>query len=282
MDYYSYINQRQPTHGRHSSAVDFTAGDTGIDVACSPFSLGAAGRASERARYPDTGVLAHCGTSTFTDGQQHRAARLDGSAIANGNLSPGRESASYGRPFTTSVSAQNASSATDVDALTYGGTQRTATTVNNHQAELNSIPLHARHQPQRLRYLPPPAGTVLPTLDAVDDDDAEAVTEENDDEAAASLGDGRSSASSTQSSTSDCRQPAASAPGDIQRPMNSDSKDSTTAVKSDKTSITNTAAAGLTSAQPLIYPWMRRVHSSNNGMRSLRIYHHEDTVKMCK
>jgi len=256
MDYYNYITQRHTSvHGRQSSAADFTAGvDSGVDVASLRFSLSAGGT-----RYSADGVPAPCGTSTFSGGQHHFGARLDGSAIANGDLSPGRDSVSYGRPFTTSASAQDAGSARDV----YGSTQRTMT-VNNHHSEPTTS------QPQRLRYLPPPPGTVLPPLD----NDADiAATEEQDDEDAASLGDGRSSVSSNRSSTSDCRNTAAAAPSshnDHTPPlMTDDRKDATTDVKSDKTSTNTAAAAGLTSSQPpLIYPWMRRMHSSNNGMHS--------------
>ena len=270
MDYYNYINQRQLAVHGHSSAANFAAGDSGVDFASARFSLSAAGGGSSGARYSDTGVLAvHCGTSTFTGGQRH----LDGSAIANGKLSPGRDSASYVRPLT---SVQESSSAADVDALTYVGSQRTAASmpVNNHHGEpATSTPLHTHHQPQRLRYLPPPSGTVLPSLDAADDNNEDDVagtaTEEVDDDGTGSLGDGRSSASSTRSSASGCRDPSATSPTNdgVQLAMKTNRKD---VMKSEKTS-TNTAAAaaaaaGLTSTQPLIYPWMRRVHSSHNGM----------------
>ena len=99
MDYYNYINQRQVSlDGRHSSAADFTAGDDGS----SRFSL-SGGRGGDE-RYFSSVVLARCGASTFVDGQRHLdGVRLDGSAVANGELSPGRESASFTRPFATST-----------------------------------------------------------------------------------------------------------------------------------------------------------------------------------
>jgi len=259
MDYYNYINQCQASLlGRQSSGADFTAGDAGVDVVSSRFSVSAAGVGSCGARYSGSGLLAHCGASTFTGGQHHVGDRLDESAITNGKLAPRPDSATFGRPFSTSsASAQDAH-------VTFGGNRRTATsrTVNNHHDEPStSTPLHVHHQSQRPRYLSPPAGTVLPPIDAVDDDaGADAATEDIDDDGSTSLGDGRSSASSGRSSTSDCRDSVATAPDgyndDIQQTM-----------KTDKSS-TNTAAAaatGLTSTQPLIYPWMRRVHSSNNG-----------------
>lgn len=231
------------------------------------FSLSAGGT-----RYSADGVPAHCGTSTFSGGQHHFGAALDGSAVANGDLSPGRNSISYGRSFTSSAgAAQDASSVRDA----FGSTHRTMT-VNNHHSEPTTS------QPQRLRYLPPPPGTVLPPLD---NDDDTAATEEQDDEDAASLGDGRSSVSSTRSSTSDCRNTAAAAPSshnDHTPPvMTDDGKDATTDVKWDKTSTNTAAAAGLPSSQPpLIYPWMRRVHSSNNGMHSGM--HHNQQKPICE
>jgi len=266
MDYYNYINQRQASvHDRHSSS------HTGIDVAASPFTLtdGAMG-GSGGTRYSGTGVLANCGTAAFAGGQHHLG------ALANGKLSPG----SYERPFTTSAIAQDAGS---MDSPKYGGTQQTAANVavnNDHSRPTTSTPLQAHHQPQRLRYLPPPPGTVLRPLDDDDhDDDVAATTEENDDDGAASVGDGRSSAGSTRSSTSDCHNPAAgSRDGDIQQTMKPDGKDSALSVKADKTSTNTAAAAGATSAEPFIYPWMRRVHSSNNGKRTCRNHHKLKTL----
>lgn len=257
MDYYNYINQRQVSlDGRHSSAADFTAGDDGS----SRFSL-SGGRGGDE-RYFSSVVLARCGASTFVDGQRHLdGVRLDGSAVANGELSPGRESASFTRPFATSTNAGTCAAA-DVDTLACGGAPRTSATANDRHAEPTaSTSLHGHHQLQRLRYLPPPPGSVLPPLD-------------DDDDVASPAADGRSSAGSTQSSTSGSRHhPAAavtsgaSGVDQTQRAIKTDDEDSAVSEKSDKVS-TNAAAAasGLTSTQPLIYPWMRRVHSSNSGM----------------
>jgi len=260
MDYYHYINhQRQASvHDRHSSTANFAdAGDTGVDVAASPFSLAAGGLGSAGARYSSTGILAHCAGG----GQLHLAGRLDGSALANGgDLSPRhQDSASYGRPFTAMT--QDAGS---VDTPKYGGTtQRSASmTANNHHGE------PATSQPQRPRYMPPPLGTVLPPLDDDDDDDGSATAEDNDDDdgAASAAGDGRSSAASTRSSASDSRHPACSS-DDVQ----TDGRDSTTSETSDKTSTNSAAGVGAASTEPFIYPWMRRVHSSNNGMNYLHV-----------
>jgi len=251
MDYYNYINQRQSSlHGRQS---DFSAGD----VASLRFS---AGDSDGEARYSGVaGLLAHCGTAAFTGGGLHHRheARLDGFALTNGELSPSRDASSYGRAFT-----RDASNSGDV----YGGGQSTPVTltVNNHHSESTTpVPLHA--QPQRLRYLPPPPGTALPPLDG--DDDA-AATEENDDDDAASLqGDGRSSVSSTPSNTSDYRHTTAAPPVSYNDGiLKAEGNDETKLIKSDQTSVV--AVPGLTSTQPLIYPWMRRVHSSNNGMHN--------------
>lgn len=193
MDYYNYINQRQVSlDGRHSSAADFDGS--------SRFSL-TGGRGGDERYFGTAGVLARCGASTFVGGQRHLGGvRLDGSAVANGELSPGRESAGYGRPFATSTNAGTSAAA---DALACGEAPRTSATANDRHAEPTaSTSLHGHHQPQRLRYLPPPPGSVLPPLDVDDDDD----------DVASPAADGRSSAGSTQSSTSGSRHhPAAAA-----------------------------------------------------------------------
>ena len=257
MDYYNYINQRQPSvHGRHLSSAGFTVSDAGVD------SLSVAGGA----RYTDNCIPAHCGTG----GHHH----LDRSAVANGEVSRGRDSASYRQPFVTSESAQGV---TSVDALRFCDPERTSTTVtvNDQHTEPNtSTSLQVHH-----RYLTPPQGTVLPPLDA-GDDDAAATTEDNDDDGSASVGDGRSSASSARSSTSDYLNSTASAQcsDDTQREKKIGGKDLTMAVTSDKTSAINATEADLTSTQPLIYPWMRRVHSSSNGMNQ----HHLYAIPVCK
>jgi len=245
MDYYSYVSQRHAV-----SPLDSTA-PSDYDVGSSlRFSLSGGGGAG--ARYSG-GVLAHCGASSTFSGQHHQLGgggpRLEGStAIANGELSPraapGRagDSAGYGRP---STSVQDAGD-------------------NHRHAELTT----STSLPHRLRYLPPPPppGSVLPpSLDV-----------EQDDENAAA-GDGRSSAgSSTHSSTSGgLRHPSAATPRvDHQTQIKIDEEeDSGVSTEKSEQASTNAAAAadasaasGLTSSQPLIYPWMRRVHSSNNGI----------------
>lgn len=243
MDYYSYVSQRHAV-----SPLDSTA-PSDYDVGSSlRFSLSGGGGAG--ARYSG-GVLAHCGASSTFSGQHHQLGgggpRLEGStAIANGELSPraapGRagDSAGYGRP---STSVQD-----DGD--------------NHRHAELTT----STSLPHRLRYLPPPPGSVLPpSLDV-----------EQDDENAAA-GDGRSSAgSSTHSSTSGgLRHPSAATPRvDHQTQIKIDAEeDSGVSTEKSEQASTNAAAAadasaasGLTSSQPLIYPWMRRIHSSNNGI----------------
>ena len=285
MDYYNYINQRQSSiNGRQSSAPDF--GTTG-----------GGGDTGDGSRYSCASLLqGHCGAESlarFTGSQRHIGApRLDRSAMENGRelaAAAGRLQDSvlgYGQAFAASSGA---------DALRYGiGVTHMAAaasaTVNSHHQQraggetitTSSSSSLSSQPPQRLRYMLPPPGTVLsPPLDDDDDDDpaadADAVADEaaednddDDDDGMTSHGDGRSSADSARSSTSDSRNvPAAeAAPGDVHtQEMKTDAKDSSTAVKSDKSSVNTAATAtGATSPQPLIYPWMRRVHSTNNGM----------------
>ena len=285
MDYYNYINQRQSSiNGRQSSAPDF--GTTG-----------GGGDTGDGSRYSGASLLqGHCGAESlarFTGSQRHIGApRLDRSAMENGRelaAAAGRLQDSvlgYGQAFAASSGA---------DALRYGiGVTHMAAaasaTVNSHHHQqraggetitTSSSSSLSSQPPQRLRYMLPPPGTVLsPPLDDDDDDDpaadADAVADEaaednddDDDDGMTSHGDGRSSADSARSSTSDSRNvPAAeAAPGDVHTQMKTDAKDSSTAVKSDKSSVNTAATAtGATSPQPLIYPWMRRVHSTNNGM----------------
>ena len=272
MNYYDYICQRQAAlHDRHATSADFTdAGDEAadsVDIASSRFSGGGG------SRYLGLGLLhAHrARTSNFAVAGQHQLA-----ALANGEMQD------YGQ---------------DVDAaLKYdGGRQRTPTTPTNHrhrqqqdESTCTATPLHAHHHqlPHRLRYLPPPAGTVLPPLDNDNNNNNDNDDDDDDDDGVASVhGEGRSSASSTGgSSTSDCSRNMHAAErgrnGDVeqQQTMNTDrGRDSTTTSVNDnnKTSTDTTsaaAAAGSTSTEPLIYPWMRRVHSSNSGMHATQFY----------
>jgi len=240
MDYYNYVNQLQSVDGRRLSAAEFTDGHPSVDVASLRFSLsGGGGVRGGGARYPG-GLLGHCGTSAFIDGQQRE---VDRSAVANGELSPsGRRNSTYERPLTTSTSATSAS------------TPSQTATVNDYRPETTN---------STSRYLPPPLGTdVLPPLsDNDDDDDDDVAAQHNDDVDTASPGDEGSSAASSQSSTSDPAAAACTAAAETERTGRKDP-----AVTTKKTSTTRSAAAAeLTSSQPLIYPWMRRVHSSSSN-----------------
>jgi len=264
MDYYNYVNQSS-VEGRHSSSVDFATSDSGVDVASLRFSLsggggGRVGGGDEARCSTGTGAMAlRCLGSPFVVGQPHHlgagAIRLDSAAVANGKISPGESRDCIPHLFTSAADSQNSAGGGNtvaVDTLAYRREPGVTMQYNHHREATTSMP----HEPQRLRYMPPPSGSKLDHDDDDDYDDA-AMPEDIDD-------DGHSSSDGTRSPTLDCRNPS------IERTTKTDGEMTTApASKSTDKASENTAAAvaaGLTSTPPFIYPWMRRVHSSNNSM----------------
>jgi len=283
MNYFDYISQRQAAllHDRLHST------DTGgVDVASSSRYSSDAGGPRYSDDGPDEGLQAHCAAAGASSIFQHHLA-----ALANGG-----ELSAEGIPRDSSLPsyARRAAAFTlDDDArLKYHGSGSNSTSATNHdhhhhhyqsKTTYTATSLHAQHQhlPHSFRFLPPPAGTALENHDVAattaDDNDENDYDNDGDDDGVASLlhGDGRSSESSVRSSTPDSVHAAGCRNGDVEQhhdAMKIDcAKDSTSPAKDDGKTSTNTtaaaaAAAGLTSVEPLIYPWMRRVHCSNNGM----------------